>query len=36
MHDYFKRPQYHIVEKFYDVIGGITDTTQTIVALRKK
>ena len=36
IHDYFTRPQYHGVEKFYDVIGGVQDTVQTIVGLRKK
>ena len=36
MHDYFKRPQYHSIEKYYNVIGGVLDTEQTIVGLKLK
>lgn len=36
IHDYFKRPQYHIVENWYEIIDVVKDTPQTIVALKKK
>lgn len=36
IHDYWNRPQYHIVEKWYKVIDSVKNTQQTIVALRKK
>jgi len=36
IHDYFKRPQYHVVEQDYEIIGGVEDTLQTIVALKPK
>ena len=36
IHDYFKRPQYHAVEQDYEIIGGVEDTLQTIVALKPK
>ncbi|MBC8147589.1 MAG: hypothetical protein H8E98_06345 [Bacteroidetes bacterium] len=36
IHDYFKRPQYHVVEQDYEIIGRIEDTLQTIVALKPK
>lgn len=36
IHDYFARPQYHIVEEHYEVIDGVKNTLQTIVALKPK
>ncbi len=36
IHDYFTRPQYHLVEQWYDVVDGIKNTTQTLVVLKKK
>ena len=36
IHDYFARPQYHSIEKYYNIIGGVKDTQQTIVGLKKK
>jgi len=36
IHDYFARPQYHYIEEYYNIIGGIRNTEQTIVALTPK
>ena len=36
IHDYFARPQYHLVEQWYDIIDSVKNTTQTIVALTPK
>ena len=36
IHDYFNRDRYKIIEKWYNIMDGIEDTEQTIVALRSK
>lgn len=36
IHDYFTRPQYHLIEQWYNVIDSVKNTTQTIVALSPK
>jgi len=36
IHDFWPRKQYHGVLNYYDVIDKVDDTTQTLVALRKK
>lgn len=36
IHDYFNRPQYHIVETWYEVIDEVRNTPQTLVVLKKK
>ncbi len=36
IHDYYTRPQYHWVEEYYDILGGVDDTLQTIVGLTPK
>jgi len=36
IHDYWKRPEYHVITEYYDVIDSVQDTLQTIVALKKK
>ncbi len=36
IHDYWARTEYHVITEYYDVIDSIKDTTQTIVALKKK
>jgi hypothetical protein len=36
IHDYFMRPQYHIVENWYEIIDSIRNTPQTLVVLKKK
>jgi len=36
VHDYFNRPNYHIVENWYNVVDSVKDTNQTLVVLKKK
>jgi hypothetical protein len=36
IHDYWVRPQYHIVEKWFDVVDKIDNTRQTLVSLKLK
>ena len=36
IHDYFTRPQYHLVEQWYNITDSVKNTTQTIVALTPK
>lgn len=36
IHDYWNRPNYHIVENWYNVIDSVKNTSQTIVVLEKK
>jgi len=35
IHDYYKRPAYHWIEKYYDVIDSVKDG-KTLVVLKKK
>jgi len=34
--NYFNRPNYHIVENWYNVVDSVKDTNQTLVILKKK
>ena len=36
MHDFWERPQYHVVFEWYDEVDSVKDTLQTIVALKPK
>ena len=36
IHDYFTRPQYHLVQEWYNIVDYVKNTTQTIVALKLK
>jgi len=36
MHDFWERPQYHVVFEWYDEVDSVKDTPQTIVALKPK
>lgn len=36
IHDFFKRPQYHGVLEWYDIVHKIEHTEQTLVTLKKK